>query len=102
MKQPTGGRVPFTPGNVNKCICGQCPVQQDSQCVKEKTEKLEELKVTPQPERVPGLYCSSGAAACQDLDVDRSCICGACDVYNGYRLGGEQPRDHFCKNGRAP
>ncbi len=103
MQQAGDIKVPFTRENAVKCLCPECPVQADSQCVRQNLEKMGEVKTTSffQPEIVPGLYCSSGVAGCRDIDPDRGCICGACDIYNGFRLGDEQPLDHFCKNGRA-
>ncbi len=103
MKQPLEIRVPFTRENANKCMCPECPVQADSCCVKQNSQKMGDVMTTEffQPQIIPALYCSSGFASCKDIDPERSCICGACDVYNNYRLGNEQPLDHFCKNGNA-
>ncbi len=103
MKQTGRIKVPFTRENAKKCICWECPVQADSQCIKQNSEKMGEVMATKffQPEIVPGLYCSSGAASCKDIDPNRGCICGACDIYNGNRMGSKQPLDHFCKNGKA-
>lgn len=103
MKQTTEVKVPFTRQNAKKCVCWECPVQTDSQCIKENSKKMGEVMSTKffEPEIVPGLYCSSGVGSCKDLDLARSCICGSCEVYHNYRLGSGQPLDHFCKNGNA-
>jgi hypothetical protein len=103
MQQTIGVKVPFTMANAGKCICGRCPVQANSQCVKEKLGKISEV-MTPEkfvPEAVPGLYCSSGMASCQDLDTSQNCICPGCPVFSEYSLDRGQPTDHYCKNGQA-
>jgi hypothetical protein len=40
MRQTTTVKVPFTRPNAKKCICWECPVQADSQCIKENSEKM--------------------------------------------------------------
>jgi len=55
----------------------------------------------PDPEDVPGVYCSEGKARCQDLNFDRKCICGSCEVWNEYNLKDADPNNHFCQHGRA-
>jgi len=103
MTQATEIKVKFTRQNAKKCVCWQCPVQTDSACIKANGDKMGDVMTTPffTPDIVPGLYCSSGVAACKDIATDRSCICGACPIYQDFRLGGGQPLDHYCKNGRA-
>ncbi len=103
MRQTAGVKVPFTRQNAKKCICPECPVQADSQCIKDNSEKMGDVMTTKsfEPQIVPGLYCSSGVASCKDIDASRSCICGGCEVYNDYRLGSGKPEDHFCRNGNA-
>lgn len=99
--------VPYTRENINRCRCPQCPVQADSKCVKNKLEiskkAMEEIPAgeVPNPENVPGLYCSTGEARCQDLSPDRQCICDSCDVWKEYTLGEASPSQYFCQNGRA-
>ncbi len=102
MKQTTG-IIPFTRSNAKKCLCWQCPVQIDSACIKANVKKMGDVMSTKffKPQVVPGLYCSSGIASCKDIDTNRSCICGACEIYHSYRLGSGLPLDHFCKDGRA-
>lgn len=99
--------VPYTRENINRCRCSQCPVQADSKCVKDKLEssKKEMEKIpageVPNPEAVPGIYCSIVEATCQDLSPARQCICNTCDVWKEYTLGEGTPAQYFCKNGRA-
>ncbi len=103
MQQTIGVMVPFTRPNAKKCICWECPVQANSQCIKENSEKMGEVMSTKyfEPEIVPGLYCSSGVASCKDIDTDQDCLCGGCAVFREYNLGKGKPTDHYCKNGNA-
>ncbi len=103
MQQTKGVKVPFTKQNAKKCVCWQCPVQSDSYCIKVNAEQMGDVMSTKffEPQIVPGLYCSSGEAACRDIDTDRSCICGTCTIYHENHLASGQPLDHFCKNGSA-
>lgn len=99
--------VPYSRENINRCICPQCPVQADSKCAKDKLEssskEMENLPEgeIPDQEDVPGLYCSTGNARCQDLNPERQCICNTCDVWKEYILEEETPSQYFCQNGRA-
>jgi hypothetical protein len=99
--------VPYTKENISRCMCSQCPVQADSKCVKGKLEsskkEMEELPAgqVPNPENIPGLYCSTGEARCQDLSSDRQCICNTCKVWEEYALEKGMPSQYFCKSGRA-
>jgi hypothetical protein len=99
--------VPYSRENINRCRCPQCPVQADSKCVKDKLEsskkeleKLPEGEV-PNPEDVPGIYCSTGKATCRDLNPGKQCICDTCDVWKEYVLEKGTPSQYFCQNGRA-
>lgn len=99
--------VPYESENINRCRCPQCPVQANNQCVQDKNksskqamENLPEGEV-PDPEDVPGVYCSTGKATCQNLHVDRQCICGSCEVWKEYNLTNANPNNHFCQHGRA-
>ncbi len=99
--------VPYVEENISRCRCSQCPVQANSLCaqnkiksVKQALENAPEGEV-PDPENVPGVYCSEGTAACKDLDFDRKCICGSCDVWKEYNLKDAKPNNHFCQQGRA-
>lgn len=99
--------VPYESENINRCRCPQCPVQANNQCVQDKNksskqamENLPEGEV-PDPEDVPGVYCSTGKATCQNLHFDRQCICGSCEVWKEYNLTNANPNNHFCQHGRA-
>jgi hypothetical protein len=99
--------VPYTMLNIKKCMCPQCPVQADSKCVKEKLESLKrelegarEVDV-PEPQKVPGIYCSTGKALCQDLNYGRGCICNTCTVWKEYNLQNVKPVMYFCQKGKA-
>lgn len=78
--------VEFTKDNVMKCICGKCPVQAESACIADKSGKLmagmeSGMDEMPAPADVPGLYCSTGVASCDDLDFSQDCICPGCPVH---------------------
>jgi hypothetical protein len=100
-------KVPYTISNIRKCMCPQCPVQADSQCAKEKLESLKrELEGArevdiPGPQKVPGVYCSTGKATCQDLHPERGCICNTCAVWREYNLQNVKPVMYFCQKGKA-
>lgn len=99
--------VPYVEENINRCRCPQCPVQANSRCaqneVKSVRQALENAPAgeVPDPENVPGVYCSEGTATCQDLDFGRQCICGSCEVWKEYDLRNANPNNHFCHHGRA-
>lgn len=99
--------VPYSRENINMCRCPQCPVQADSKCVKDKLESSsKEMKELPEgevpnSEDVPGIYCSTGEARCQDLNPDRQCICNTCDVWKEFVLEEGTPSQYFCQNGKA-
>lgn len=103
MTKTEDRKVTFTRENAKKCICWKCPVQANSKCIEENSEKMGDVMTTDffDPEIVPGLYCSSGIAACEDIDTDKYCICPECDIYMEYNLGDGEPTDHYCKNGNA-
>ncbi|MGB2727442.1 MAG: DUF2769 domain-containing protein [Halobacteriota archaeon] len=95
----TNKKVPFTVENIKKCICTECPVQNTSQCVKEKMEKAKEMM--PKPEDIPGLYCASGVAACMDIDTNQMCICGDCPIWEECDLASGKPMGYYCRDGKA-
>jgi len=98
-------KVPFNIDNINRCLCTRCPVQAESQCVKEKKEKREQIinsgDIENQSKEVPNLYCSSGIAECKDLDTKQMCICGVCPVWAEYDLPYGKPVNYFCRDGEA-
>jgi hypothetical protein len=95
--------VPFTVTNVSKCMCPKCPVQTESKCINGKLSTIKSaLKNKPlRCEEIPGVYCSSGTATCQDISPDKSCICGTCSVLTEYKLGTLNSVGYYCKNGAA-
>ncbi len=102
-RQATSINVPFNLDNVKLCRCPICPVQHNSQCTKDKLNKLQEtIKASPiNPKNVPGEYCAQGKASCNDLDPKQTCICDTCEVYSTYNLANGQPDGYFCKDGKA-
>ncbi|MBW1671314.1 MAG: DUF2769 domain-containing protein [Deltaproteobacteria bacterium] len=100
-------RVPFTVENINKCICIDCPVQNTSQCVKEKMKKAKELMenmeggLISKPEDIPGLYCAPGVAKCKDINTTQMCICGDCPLWEKYNLESGKPFGYYCRDGKA-
>ena len=99
--------VPYVKENINRCRCSKCPVQANSRCAQSEGQSVKQaLKnapagEVPDPEKVPGVYCSEGPATCQDLDFDRQCICSSCEVWKEYDLKNANPNNHFCQHGRA-
>ena len=53
------------------------------------------------PKSIPGLYCSSGVAACEDIDTNQMCICGSCPLWADYDLASGRPMGYFCRDGKA-
>jgi hypothetical protein len=100
-------RVPYAVKNIERCMCPQCPVQADSRCISDKIGNLKnEMKdlgidEVSAPQKVPGVYCSSGTATCSDLDPNKDCICKTCSVWDDYCLEHANTIMYFCNNGRA-
>lgn len=96
-------KVPLTEDNVNKCICGQCPVQAKSECIKSKAANVTvAMNKSPlQGEDIPGMYCSTGKASCQDIDTNQMCICSGCPLWGEYNLPGGTPMGYYCRDGSA-
>jgi hypothetical protein len=99
--------VPYTITNIERCKCLLCPVQARSSCAQEKIgnlknemDNLPENEV-PAPQKVPGVYCSSGEANCTDLDPNEQCMCKTCAVWIEYDLETETPMFYFCDNGKS-
>jgi hypothetical protein len=107
MNTSGNSKVPYTVENLKKCMCPKCPVQADSKCAMDKLDNLEKGLETaregevPEPQDVPGIYCSAGKATCQDLDPNQQCICYTCAVWKEYNLGEGTPSMYFCQNGKA-
>lgn len=60
--------VPDTKGNIQKCICLDCPTY--NTCMKEKGE---------------GLYCAKGKTDCK-IDDEDECLCEQCPIDREYKL----------------
>ena len=98
--------IPFTKENIIKCLCSTCPVQEDSQCAKEKMMKIQEMmqseeEMMPQPRDLPGMYCANGKAICVDIDTSKNCICPDCAIHKEYNLDNADPTFLYCKDGKA-
>jgi hypothetical protein len=120
-------KVPLNGDVMSKCRCGSCPVQAESACSRPKLEKMMKAmasmsaessgtgasgmsmslaqstmqKMDMKSEEMPGIYCSIGKAACNDLAANKGCICATCQVYKDYSLMNGKPVEHFCFNGNA-
>lgn len=100
-------RVPYTLPNIQRCMCPQCPVQARDECVREKVNDLPNVVQssgrgeTPDPDKIPGIYCSTGSAKCVNLDPNQQCICKTCAVWAEYGLENTGPMMYFCNIGRA-
>jgi hypothetical protein len=99
-------KVPYILENINKCICPKCPVQANSKCAMDKLDNLVKgLESTqeeiPEKQDVPGIYCSTGRATCQDLSPEEQCICYTCAVWKEYNLRNVKPTMYFCQRGGA-
>lgn len=107
MNMSGNSKVPYTVENIKKCMCPKCPVQADSKCAKDKlnslTKEIESAREgeVPEPQDVPGVYCSTGKAACQDLNPEEQCICYTCAVWKEHNLGDGTPSMYFCQKGKA-
>jgi Protein of unknown function (DUF2769) len=98
--------VAYEKGNIEKCWCGTCPVQRKSVCAKELHEACEGMetldygkgaKALPPPERLGGLYCSTGQTICTDVKFMNLCNCPACLVWGENHLAS----NHYCLQGSA-
>lgn len=93
-------QVEYSSDNATKCWCGQCPVQRESACAKDNYQQVEpeiQQGQMPQPEMLPGLYCGTGKATCDDLKPKERCLCPECLVWGENDLHA----NHFCALGSA-
>lgn len=106
MKGGNMPRVEYNQDNAQKCQCGVCPVQTQSECVKNLMMKMKQMKAQmeqtpenkmPEPKDMPGLYCAIGKAYCQDLDPTKGCVCPTCDVWKENNLKSK----YYCQKGNA-
>ena len=103
MKSPN---IEFNTDNIQKCLCPTCPVQEESECVKEKVKTLQEMmqsegEMMPGPIDVPGMYCTNGKATCEDLDATKICQCTNCLVWKENDLESNELKGYFCRDGKA-
>ncbi len=103
VEQMSSSKVPFIAANVGKCMCPKCPVQAKSQCVSGKLATIKDAlgKSPLKREDIPGVYCATGTATCQDLNPSQPCICGKCTVFTEYKLASGKPVGYFCRDGSA-
>lgn len=90
--------------NFNRCLCGGCPVNRNSDCTHQREEALgpvfeaiESGGPLPDPNAMPGLYCAVGKSACGDLSEEYSCLCPGCSIFLRQELG----TTHYCTRGSA-
>jgi hypothetical protein len=101
--------IDFSMENIKKCLCMKCAVQIESQCVKDKQKIMLLMKnqdldspMRMSPDRVPGVYCSTGKALCKDIDTKKVCKCNECPIWKEEELEKRATSRYFCKNGKAP
>lgn len=100
---PSKTKVIFNLANLKQCLCDRCPVQEKSQCAKEKLKAMEDVvaKGDAPKKDIPKLYCATGATPCRDMDFDQECICGNCTIWYKYLLAKENPKCCYCQLGRV-
>ena len=107
MRELKKMKVPYTVLNIKRCKCTLCPVQADSECAQEKYSSLKnELESSGgievlEPQKVPGIYCSTGKAICGDLSFSRQCICNTCPVWEENKLENTKTKTYYCKKEEA-
>lgn len=99
--------IDFSMKNIEKCLCMRCAVQIESQCVKDKQKLMLLMKnqdldspMMMGPDRVPGLYCSTGKATCKDIDTKKVCKCNECLIWKENNLEKGTPARYFCREGK--
>lgn len=94
--------VDFNKENIRECLCPRCPVQAKNICPHDKLIKLQSHKEPmPNPEDVPGLYCSTGKATCEGLDPTKMCQCSKCEIWKEHNLSEGEPGGYYCAKGEA-
>ena len=102
-------KIDFNLENMEKCLCGKCPVQSKSSCVKDEMKIIEEIGHTLDidsgyildSEKIPTVYCAHGKTKCEDLEYHEECQCPNCDIWKEYDLEVREAPAYFCKNGKA-
>lgn len=94
-------KVELDAKNLNRCLCPSCPVQAESECVRERMQGSVQPRPSegemPDPEMMIRLYCSIGESSCQDLDGAQPCLCPTCPVWDDYDLNAQ----YYCLRGNA-
>lgn len=99
--------IEFNVENLQKCKCGECDVQAESECAQKGfamiSQIIEEMEKgnMPNPREIPGIYCGTGTTLCNDLDPDKTCNCINCEIYHDNKLDQRQPGEYYCKNGKT-
>ena len=100
-------KVEFSVKNIKRCLCPQCPVQAESVCAEGKWRMMQEIAwasetgIYYEADRVPGIYCSTGKALCNDLNTKKMCICERCPVWKENGLKNSEPKLYFCQKGES-
>ncbi len=89
--------VAYVKDNIEKCWCGTCPVQVASKCAQDLYEQSQKGPDLPPPERLGGLYCSTGKTICTDVNFVNRCYCPSCLVWSENNL----LSNHYCSHGSA-
>ena len=91
--------IPFNKANVSKCRCPGCSVQTVSAGVSEKMMAIKKAleQTVLQRKDIPGLYCVTGSATCQDIDTTLKCVCETCVIAADYGLSQGSRAGHFCR-----
>lgn len=96
--------VAYSLENFNRCLCGGCPVNRRSECTQQREkalgamfEAMERDGTLPEPEAMPGIYCSVGRSVCDDMSWRYACLCPGCSIHLRQGLGAT----HYCLKGSA-
>ncbi len=98
-------KAPYNRDTYNMCLCGGCPVNRSSDCIKKQEEelapwydKIEKEGTLPPMKELPGNYCATAKSVCAgDMDGGKSCLCPACPVHIELGLG----NNYYCLKGSA-
>jgi hypothetical protein len=99
--------IKFNVENLQKCQCGECGVQAESECAqagfKMLPQILEEMEKgnMPNPKEIPGMYCATGTTMCNDLNYGKECNCINCEIYSTNELNQSEPGEQYCRNGKT-
>ncbi|ACZ61356.1 MULTISPECIES: DUF2769 domain-containing protein [Dehalococcoides] len=96
-------QMPFNQDTINKCVCHKCPVQNQSECVRDQMSVLKSSlnEIPLNPQKIPKAYCVSGKSLCKGVNRTKPCICGSCEVYAMYHLSEGEPGGFYCFEGKS-